>query len=148
MKTFCGEDGNYADMPLSSILDRMTDDWIDNDITGANISELRDACRKLLATVHNSDEAAKCHNKELARLWTEIDLLKEQRQKGRDLVRKYDAEVQRLKAEIGKLNQDLGTIYAIAHGIGFLDDTEQRARQLRRIMEIAMELLVDAEEDK
>ena len=55
MKTFYGDDGNYADIPLSKILDRMTDDWIDDDVTGENISELRDACRKLLETAHNSE---------------------------------------------------------------------------------------------
>lgn len=48
MKTFYGDDGNYAEIPLSDILDRMTDDWIDDEVTGENISELRDACRKLL----------------------------------------------------------------------------------------------------
>ena len=52
MKTFIGSDGNYADIPLSEILDRMTDDWIDDEVTDANISELRDACRKLLETAH------------------------------------------------------------------------------------------------
>jgi len=59
MKTFYGDDGNYEDISLEDILDRMTDDWIDGNITGANISELRDACRKLLETVHNSDHT-KC----------------------------------------------------------------------------------------
>ena len=59
MKTFYGDDGNYEDIPLEDILDRMTDDWIDDNITGANISELRDACRKLLETAHDSDYA-KC----------------------------------------------------------------------------------------
>ena len=59
MKTFYGADGNYAEIPLSDILDRMTDDWIDSEVTGANISELRDACRKLQKTAHNS-EYAKC----------------------------------------------------------------------------------------
>ena len=49
MKTFYGGDGNYADIPLSEILDRMTDDWIDDEITGENISELRDTCSKLKA---------------------------------------------------------------------------------------------------
>ena len=53
MKTFFGDDGNYAEIRLSDILDRMTDDWIDDNVTGANISELRDACRKLLETAHN-----------------------------------------------------------------------------------------------
>ena len=57
MKTFIGSDGNYADIPLSEILDRMTDDWIDDEVTGENIYELRDACRKLLETAHNSDYA-------------------------------------------------------------------------------------------
>lgn len=61
MKTFCGDDGNYAEIPLSDILDKMTDDWIDSEVTVANISELRDACRKLLETEHNSDYA-KCAN--------------------------------------------------------------------------------------
>ena len=55
MKTFYGDDGNYEDILLEDVLDRMTDDWIDGNITGANISELRDACRKLLETVYNSD---------------------------------------------------------------------------------------------
>ena len=55
MKTFYGDDGNYEDIPLEDILDRMTDDWIDDNITGENISELRDACRKLLEIAHNSD---------------------------------------------------------------------------------------------
>jgi len=50
METFYGKDGNCADTPLEEILDRMTDDWIDDEITGANISELRDVCRKLLKT--------------------------------------------------------------------------------------------------
>ena len=59
MKTFYGDDGNYTEIPLSKILDRMTDDWIADEVTGANISELRDACRKLLETAHNSDYA-KC----------------------------------------------------------------------------------------
>lgn len=55
MKTFYGDDGNYEDIPLEDILDRMTDDWIDDYITAANTSELRDACRNLLETAHNSD---------------------------------------------------------------------------------------------
>ena len=55
MKTFIGSDGNYTDIPLSEILDRMTDAWINDEVTGENISELRDACRKLLETAHNSD---------------------------------------------------------------------------------------------
>jgi hypothetical protein len=59
MKTFYGDDGNYADIPLKDILDRMTDDWIYDEFTSENISELRDACRKLLETAHNSDYA-KC----------------------------------------------------------------------------------------
>ena len=59
MKTFYGDDGNYADIPLSKILDRMTDDWIDDEVTGENISELRDTCRKLLERAHNS-ESAQC----------------------------------------------------------------------------------------
>ena len=57
MKTFLGTDGNYADIPLTVILARMTDAWIDDEITGENISELRDTCRKLLETAHNSDYA-------------------------------------------------------------------------------------------
>ena len=67
MKTFYGDDGNYAEIPLSKILDRMTDDWIDDEVTGENISELRDACRKLLETAHNSDYT-KCLNE----LWRHI----------------------------------------------------------------------------
>lgn len=33
MKTFYGDDGNYADIPLKDILDRMTDGWIDDEVT-------------------------------------------------------------------------------------------------------------------
>ncbi len=69
MKTFCGDDGNYAEIPLSDILDRMTDDWIDSEVTGANISELRDACRKLLETAHNSDYAKCEHDFEPRKTW-------------------------------------------------------------------------------
>ena len=48
MKTFYGDDGNCTDIPLEKVLDMMTDEWIDDNITGANVSELRDVCRKLL----------------------------------------------------------------------------------------------------
>lgn len=48
MHTFYGDDGNFADIPLPKILDRLTDEFIDNEICGENISELRDACRQLL----------------------------------------------------------------------------------------------------
>jgi len=48
MKTFYGDDGNYAEIPLDKILERMTDDWIDDNITVENTSELRDACKQLL----------------------------------------------------------------------------------------------------
>jgi hypothetical protein len=55
MHTFYGPDGNYADIPLSEILDRMTDEWIDSEVTGGNISELRDACRTLLEKCKESE---------------------------------------------------------------------------------------------
>ena len=58
MKTFYDDDGNYADMPLTEILNRMTDDWIDNEITGVNISELRDACKHLEAEVERLKKRA------------------------------------------------------------------------------------------
>ena len=58
MKTFYDDDGNYADMPLTEILNRMTDDWIDNEITGVNISELRDACKHLEAEVEEHKRRA------------------------------------------------------------------------------------------
>lgn len=48
MKTFYGDDGNFAELPLETVLERMSDDWIDNEITSANVSELRDACKVLL----------------------------------------------------------------------------------------------------
>jgi hypothetical protein len=55
MQTFYGDDGNYAGIPLSEILDRMTDEWIDAEVTGENISELRDACRTLLEKCKESE---------------------------------------------------------------------------------------------
>lgn len=60
METFYGDNGNYAKIPLNEILDRMTDDWIDDEITGANISELRDACRKLLEKSPPSEYVRNC----------------------------------------------------------------------------------------
>lgn len=48
MKTFYGDDGNFTELPLETVLERMDDDWIDNEVTSENISELRDACKLLL----------------------------------------------------------------------------------------------------
>jgi hypothetical protein len=48
MKTFYGDDGNFTELPLETVLERMSDDWIDDEITSVNISELRDACKLLL----------------------------------------------------------------------------------------------------
>jgi len=54
----------------------MTDDWIDSEVTGANISELRDACRKLLETVHHSDYE-KCANEICRYLGSELYVMEQ-----------------------------------------------------------------------
>lgn len=47
-KTIIGKSGNYEEMQLSDALDIMTDEWIDNNITMENVSELRDCCKILI----------------------------------------------------------------------------------------------------
>ena len=53
MNTFYNKEGNFDKIPLSEILDRRTDDWIDDNITNANVSELRDVCKKMYKYINN-----------------------------------------------------------------------------------------------
>jgi len=48
LKTFYDDDGNYAEIPIMEIMERMTDDWIDDNITGENTSELRDCIKRFI----------------------------------------------------------------------------------------------------
>ena len=59
MYTFYDDIGNFSKIPLETILERMTDDWIDDNITDANVSELRDACKTLLSVVKELEEEIK-----------------------------------------------------------------------------------------